>query len=258
MNRRVLLWLLLIAFVWVVVTRVTEIQNLAQTLAGGIWGWVVVAAILQVLYYVVMTASYQAAFWTVEVRGRLLQLLPVTFAAIFVNVVAPSGNVSGMALWADDAARRGESPARTTAGALLQLIVDFTVFTLILAIGMVYLFLQHDLKVYEIVAALVLFLLTLALSGVLALGLWHPELLRRLLLWVKNAANGLAKRLKRADFLDDEWVERNAAEYTAASAAIARYPRRLARTLGITIRSPLGRSRPACMCFSWLSNTPFT
>jgi phosphatidylglycerol lysyltransferase len=233
MNRRVLLWLLLIAFVWVVVTRVTEIQNLAQTLAGGLWGWVVVAAILQFLYYVVMTASYQAAFWTVEVRSRLFHLLPVTFAAIFVNVVAPSGNVSGMALWADDAARRGESPARTTAGALLQLIVDFTAFTLVLAIGMIYLFLQHDLKIYEIVGALILFLLTLALSSVLALGLWQPELLRKLLLWVKYVANGLAKRLKRADFFGDEWVERNAAEYTDASAAIARYPKRLVRTLGI-------------------------
>ncbi len=233
MKRRVLLWLLLIAFVWVVVTRVTEIQNLAQTLARGLWGWVVVAAILQFLYYVVMTASYQAAFWTVEVRSRLFHLLPVTFAAIFVNVVAPSGNVSGMALWADDAARRGESPARTTAGALLQLIVDFTAFTLVLAIGMIYLFLQNDLKIYEIVGALILFLLTLALSSVLALGLWQPELLRKLLLWVKNVANGLAKRLKRADIFDDEWVERNATEYTDASAAIARYPKRLARTLGI-------------------------
>ncbi len=182
-----------------------------------------------------ITASYQAAFRTVEVRGRLFELLPVTFAALFVNVVAPSGNVSGMALWADDAARRGESPARTMAGALLQLIVDFVAFTLVLTIGMVYLFLKHDLKVYEITGAVILFIMTLALSSVLALGLWHPELLRRLLLWLKNTANKLAKRLKRADFLDDEWVERNAAEYTDASAAIARYPKRLAQTLGITI-----------------------
>jgi len=45
----------------------------------------------------------------------------------------------------------------------------------------------------------------------------------------------VAKRLKRANIFDDEWVERNAAEYTAASAAIARYPVRLARTLGITL-----------------------
>lgn len=235
MNRRVLLWLLLISFVWVVVTRVTEIQNLAQTLARGLWVWVLVAAILQVLYYVVMTASYQAAFWTVEVRGRLLQLLPVTFAALFVNVVAPTGNVSGMALWADDAARRGESPARTMAGTLLQLIVDFVAFTLVLAIGMVYLFLEHDLKAYEVVGAIILFLLTLALSSLLALGLWNPELLRRLLFWLKGAANKLAKGLKRADFFDEEWVERNAAEYTDASAAIARYPGRLARTMGIMI-----------------------
>ena len=210
-------------------------RELAQTLAKGLWGWVLVAAILQVLYYIVMTASYQAAFWTVEVRGRLFELLPVTFAALFVNVVAPSGNVSGMALWADDAARRGESPARTMAGTLLQLIIDFVAFTLVLTIGMVYLFLEHDLKVYQIVGAIILFLLTLALSSVLALGLWQPELLRRLLLWLKTVANKLAKRLKRADFFDDEWVERNAAEYTDASAAIARYPERLARTLGITI-----------------------
>jgi phosphatidylglycerol lysyltransferase len=233
MNRRALLWLLLIGFIWVVVTRLTEIQNLAETLAKGLWGWVLVAAILQVLYFVVMTASYQAAFWTVEVRGRLFELLPVTFAALFVNVVAPSGNVSGMALWADDAARRGESPARTMAGTLLQLIIDFVSFTLVLAIGMVHLFLQHDLEVYQIVAALILFLMTLALSSVLALGLWQPELLRRLLLWLKTAANKLAKRLKRADFFDDEWVERNATEYTDASAAIARYPKRLARAMGI-------------------------
>jgi phosphatidylglycerol lysyltransferase len=235
MNRRALLWLLLIGFIWVVITRLTEIQELAKTLAQGLWGWVLVAALLQVLYYVVMTASYQAAFWTVEVRGRLFELLPVTFAALFVNVVAPSGNVSGMALWADDAARRGESPARTMAGTLLQLIIDFVAFTLVLTIGMVYLFLEHDLKVYQIVGAIILFLLTLALSSVLALGLWQPELLRRLLLWLKTVANKLAKRLKRADFFDDEWVERNAAEYTDASAAIARYPGRLARTLGITI-----------------------
>jgi phosphatidylglycerol lysyltransferase len=235
MSRRILLWLLLVAFIWFVVTRLTEIENLAQTLAKGSWTWVLVAAILQVLYYVAITASYQAAFWTVEVRGRLFELLPVTFAALFVNVVAPSGNVSGMALWADDSARRGESPARTMAGALLQLILDFVAFTLVLAIGMVHLFLKHDLKVYEITGAVILFILTLALSGVLALGLWHPELLRRLLLWLKNILNRLAKRLKRADFLDDAWVERNAAEYTDASAAIARYPKRLVQTLGITM-----------------------
>jgi len=235
MNRRILLWLLLLAFVWVVVTRLTEIQNLAQTLAKGSWTWVLVAAILQVLYYVVMTASYQAALWTVEVRGSLFELLPVTFAALFVNVVAPTGNVSGMALWADDAARRGESPARTMAGTLLQLIIDFVAFTLVLTIGMVYLFLVNDLKVYEIGGAVILLLLMLALSSVLALGLWQPTLLRSLLLWLKNTANKLARRLKRSDFFDDEWVERNAAEYTDASAAIARYPGRLVKTLAIML-----------------------
>jgi len=58
---------------------------------------------------------------------------------------------------------------------------------------MIYLFLQHDLKIYEIIGAIILFLLTLALSSVLALGLWQPELLRRLLLWLKKNSRWCGK-----------------------------------------------------------------
>ena len=56
----------------------------------------------------------------------------------------------------DDAARRGQSSARTTAGTLLVLIADLGAFTLILMIGLIFLFSQHDLKFYEIIGAIVL------------------------------------------------------------------------------------------------------
>ncbi len=239
MKRRWIFWLLLALFVWLVLTRTAEIKQLAGTLAQGQWEWMFIAILMQVVYFVVLTLSYQAAFSVAGVRGTLRELLPVTFAALFVNVVAPSGNISGMALWVDDATRRGQSSARAMAGYLLQMSVDFISFTLVLAVGMIYLFTHHDLQVYEIVGALVLLLMTFGLSSVLMLGLWRPELLRRLMNWVQHIANGLAKQLKRPDFLQDNWARHNADEFIDVSATAARSPGRLAVTIGFTFAAHL-------------------
>jgi phosphatidylglycerol lysyltransferase len=238
-RRRWIFWLLVIIFLCVVVSRLTEIEKLAQTLIQGQWEWILIAAALQVLYYVTVAAAYQAAFWTVEVKSRLAELLPVTFAALFINVAAPSANVSGMALWADDASRRGESPARATAGVLLFLIGDLITFTLVLFVGMEYLFSHRNLQTYELIGAALLVLMVTGLTGILAIGLWRPAYLHRILIWLKGIVNGFARRLKRYEFLKEGWAERNAAEFADASSAIARYPFRLARMLGILLASHL-------------------
>ena len=85
MKRRWLLWLLIIAFLWVVVSRFTEIEKLMETLGQGQREWVLTAALLQVVYYIVVTGLYQSAFYTVEVKCRMSELLPVVLASIFVN-----------------------------------------------------------------------------------------------------------------------------------------------------------------------------
>ena len=112
MKRRLLLWLLVFGLLWLVFFRLTEIQKLTETLAQGQWQWVGAAALLQIVYYVVFAALYQSAFYTVELKSWLRDLLPVTFGAIVVNVMAPSGGASGAALFVDDAVRRGQSAAR--------------------------------------------------------------------------------------------------------------------------------------------------
>ena len=239
MKRRWLFWLLVILFVWVVVSRLTEIKKLAETLMGGQWQWVAVAALLQVAYYIVYTGLYQSAFFTVGVESRLGELLPVTFSSIFVNVAAPSGGASGIALFVDDAARRGQSAARATVGTLLVLVADFSAFLLILLAGVVYLFTHHDLKIYESLAAVILLGVIGSLTAMLLLGLWRPEWLRRLLSWVQRLVNRFARLVRRPDFLDENWVEKNATEFTEASIAIAAQPGRLGWTVFIALAAHL-------------------
>ncbi len=235
MKRRLVFWLLIIAFVWVVISRFTEIEKLIETLGQGQWQWVLAAALLQVVYYIVFTGLYQSAFYTVEVESRVSELLPVMFASIFVNVAAPTGGASGAALFVDDAARRGQSAARAAAGTVLVLAANFSAFTPVLIVGLAYLFLHHDLQAYEIFGAAILLLIISGLTGVLLLGLWQPDQLRQMLSWLQRTVNRLAAWFRRPPLLADDWADKNAAEFTGAAAAIAAHPWRLGRTLAMAL-----------------------
>jgi uncharacterized membrane protein YbhN (UPF0104 family) len=91
MIRRLILWLIIIAFLWLVINRLSEIEKLAQTLKQGQWQWILTAIGLQAVYFLVFAASYHAAFDTVDVKSSVLGLLPVTISSLFVNVVTPTG-----------------------------------------------------------------------------------------------------------------------------------------------------------------------
>jgi phosphatidylglycerol lysyltransferase len=235
MKRRWILWVLIIAFVWLVITRFTEIQKLVDVLLQGQWQWVLAAALLQALFFVMYAALYQAAFDTVEVESRVGELIPVLLSSWFVNVVAPSGGASSAALFADDAARRGQSPVRAAAGAVLVLLADFSSFVVVLAIGLLYLFGQHSLQPYHVVGALVLLLFIGALSGLLLLGVWQPFRLRGFLRWLQRLANRLAAWVRRPPWLADNWADHIANEAIEASLAMVTYPQRVVRTLAIAL-----------------------
>ena len=113
--RRWLFWLVFLAFVWLVVSRLADIEKLGQTILRASWQLMVLAALLQIIYYVLYSALYQSAFTSVELESSLFELLPVVLASLFVNVVAPIGGMAGVALFADDVALRGR-PARVAAG----------------------------------------------------------------------------------------------------------------------------------------------
>jgi phosphatidylglycerol lysyltransferase len=244
--RRWMLWGLAFAFLWVVIRKLPEIRSLVNTLLQGKPEWVALAIVTQGVYFVVFAASYREAFSTVGVKSKLLELIPVMFGSLFVNVVAPSGGAAGAALFVDDAKRRGESPVHATAGTLLQLIADYAAFTFLLAGGLLFLLFQHDLRAYELAGSVVLFAMTLGLGAVLLIALVRPGLLKQLLTWFQDSLDRILGRFKRPNadgsrtsFFDDDWVEKTASEFGQASAAIASNPARLGLTLSATFAAHL-------------------
>lgn len=235
MKNRWFLWVLAIAFVWLVVSRYAEIEQLYATLQSGDWPWVLAAALLQVGYYIAYAALHQAALATVEVEFRLWDVLQLVFASLFLNVAAPTAGASGAALFMHDASRRGQSAARTASGMMLMIVAAYTAFTGVLVVGMVYLFVYHHLYSYQIVGAAILLLADLALIAVLLLGVRSTSLLQRLLGATQRLANRLAILLHRSPFLNPEWAERTTLQFSQAAHAITTRPRQVLYTLGVAL-----------------------
>ena len=128
----------------------------------------------------------------------------MTLGVLFVNLVVPAGIAGGTALFAQDFARRGKPATRTATGVLLQLIADFSAFAFILVPGLIHLFTAHDLKTYEVLAAVILLLMTPSLGIILLSGVWKPARLRQIFEFFQRIANGLSVILRRPPFLAND------------------------------------------------------
>lgn len=235
MSKRWILVLLTLLFLWFVISRFTELQQLRDTLAQGQALWILAAFFAQALYFLVFSSSFQSAFAALGISTRTREILPLTLGSLFVNLVVPAGGVGGAALFAEDLSRRGKSAAGAAAGVLLQLIADFLAFTVLLVPGLVYLFFEHDLQIYEIIAAILLLAMTIELTVFLVIGMWHADWLARLFAWSQRTANWMFGHLRRSLALADDWAQKNSREFSQAAAAGARHPWLLAKTVALAL-----------------------
>src|SRR5438128_883143 len=111
-KRRWLLWAGLLGLGVLVFAHFTSLRSLIAQLGNARWAWVLVAALLHILYFGVYAVMYHEGFRVVEVESQVGALVPLVFAAIFANAVLPSGGAAAAALFIDDAERRGKSGAR--------------------------------------------------------------------------------------------------------------------------------------------------
>ena len=235
MKRRILFWILILAFGWVLIGRYNEIGTLIQTLRGGRWPWVALAAALQFAYYATTSWLYQVSFTAVGVKTRWRNLIALTFAAVFVNSTAPSGGAAGVALYVDEANRRGQSGPKAVVGTLLVLVADFGAFLLLLTAALITLFASHNLLTYEIVTGSIMYLYVGGMAGLLALGLWRPASLLRVLQAVQRLVNGVGGWFRNPTLVREGWAEHNADEFAASAQTMAAQPRQLLRVLGVAL-----------------------
>jgi len=105
--RRLIFALILLAAIIFIISNFGSFQNFAAVLQMGNPVWIGLAFIVQGTWLLNVSAQYRTALRTVGIERNMRDLFVLMLGSNFLNVVAPSGGVSGMALFLDDARRRG-------------------------------------------------------------------------------------------------------------------------------------------------------
>jgi phosphatidylglycerol lysyltransferase len=238
-NLSWLFWVLILIFVYILVSRFTEIEALIDTLVKGKWIWVFVAAVFQFLYIVSYAGIYHSAFSVVDVKSRLKDLIPVMFGSVFMNVATPLAGSGGSILFVDDARRRGESVVRATTSTLLVYLGILGAFQIIMIPGLIILVVRHQFQLYQIITAVVMYIYIISLVTFISLAVRRPTWLSRILGWIQQLVNWVGRLFRKPELFKPEWVKKTTTEFTNAALALASHPGRVVKTFIIALLTHL-------------------
>src|ERR1041385_1528592 len=107
--RKILFLLVLFLGAAFVYLSLGEIQNVLQTLRQGNFWFVLIALLIQLGWFVVVGLTFRELYLLLGAHESIYRLALMSAAAAFVNIVAPSAGMGGMAVFIRGVGRRGSS-----------------------------------------------------------------------------------------------------------------------------------------------------
>jgi uncharacterized protein (TIRG00374 family) len=210
--RKVFIWLVLLLAIIFVIVGFPQLKNTLNTLHHSDYRFLVVAVFFELLWMFNSATDYGSIFRLVGIRERIPHLVLVATAANFVNVVAPSVGIGGMAVFLDDATRRNHPTGRVTVVGVLYILFDYLAFFCVLALGFIVLIRRNNLNAGELTAAAILLAIGSSIAFLLYLGYKSAERLGNVLAWLTRLVNRLLRPFIHRDYLQEQQAHYFAAE----------------------------------------------
>ncbi len=148
--------ILAILFVRFVYLNRGQLVDIVAVLRSGIWYYLLVAVALFGLIVLNQGLLYSSIYAILRLPPERKKLSAIFLVSRFMSVAAPSGGLSGAVPFIQDARRRQLPVGTVLIANLIYLIVWYSTFALILLIGLLHLFLVHDLQWFEVAEAIIL------------------------------------------------------------------------------------------------------
>jgi uncharacterized protein (TIRG00374 family) len=181
-----------------------ELQTILQTLQQGNFWFVLLALLVQFGWFTVAGLTFRSIYSLLGIEETTYRLALLTTAANFVNIVAPSAGMGGMAIFISNANRRGISPGKATVASMLYIFFDYIAFMVVLTLGLIVLFRRNDLNPSEIAASSIIFAIAAALGFLLFLGSRSATALGNALAWMARLVNRVVYPFIHREYLS-EW-----------------------------------------------------
>ncbi len=192
-----------------------ELESIARTLQhGNIW-FLLVAVLIQFAWFLVAGLIFQSLYHVLGIKDTIYRLALLAASANFINVVAPTAGVGGVAVFISNARRNGQSVGKVTVVSMLYLFLDYLAFLFVLALGLIVLFRRNDLDPAEIAASGVMFAIAAGLGSLLYLGSRSAEALGNALAKLACFVNRLAYPFIHRPYLSEARAHEFAHEMAA-------------------------------------------
>lgn len=210
--RKVLVWIAAAFAVVFVIVSITEIENIIAAMRKGNWLFVLLALLLQVICLLNNAYTYRTLYRLVGLEATWRNLFLLSTASTFINLIAPSGGIGGMAVFIDSAKQRNISSAKVIVIGILYAIYEYISLLCVVALGFVALIRRHDLTTSEIIAAFVLLVITIVFTLILYIGYRSTAQLGNLMFSLSTWINRLVYRFFHRDVINAENAHTLAAE----------------------------------------------
>lgn len=227
-RRIVFLVIILAGFIFGI-TRLSEVQQVAETMQQGDWRWLGLGLAAHLLWLVTMAACFKDLYAIVGLQENLGRLMLLYTAATFVNIVAPSAGIGGMAIFLDDAGKNDHKPGRVTTAAALFVQLDYFAVLSFVALGIIALFRRNRLSSGELIAAVLLLLLAVAFAALLILGMHSEKKMGKVLAWSAERVNNLLRPFLKRNYINPARAYSFAHEIAEGLKQVRRNPAALIR-----------------------------
>ncbi len=227
------LFLVVVLFLGIAVIAISfsELETILLSLRKAHLGFFLLAILIQLIWFLTTARMYQSIFHLLGVHEEILTLSRIATAANFINVVAPTAGVGGVALFASEARRRGHPAGKVTVAAALFLLLDQAAFLVILALGLIVLVRRNDLDAGEISASFFLLGIAITYAFVLYLGYRSEEKLGNLLAKMVRFINRIVRFFRKEDYLSETRARAYAHEISDGFAGLTEKPSSLIRPI---------------------------
>ncbi|MCA9899390.1 MAG: flippase-like domain-containing protein [Anaerolineales bacterium] len=188
---------LAILFIRFVYLNRGQLVDIVAVLRNGIWYYLLFVIVLFALIVQNQGRLYSSIYNILNLPPERKKLSAIFLVSRFMSVAAPSGGLSGAVPFIQDARRRNLAVGTVLVANLIYLIVWYSSFALVLLIGLLHLFLVHDLQWFEVAESIILIGFTGLLVAILALAWLAPDWLSALLHRVTRLTARIAAWLKR-------------------------------------------------------------
>lgn len=204
-----------------------ELKTILETLRHSRLRYVFAAMAAQLIWFAVIGRMYRSIYHLLGIDDSTWNLSLIAAAANFINVIAPTAGVGGIAIFAAEAKRRGLPSGKATVAGALFLLFDQAAFLCILAVGWIVLLRRNHLNPGDVTASLILLTIACAMAFMLYLGYRSAHALGNTLAKSARFVNRLLRLFIHRDYLREERAHAFADEIADGLSGVTQKPRKL-------------------------------